>query len=540
MERNTFSHAQVIALVNRHFVAIQVDSEARPDIGERYSDWAWPANIFMAPDGTQVLAFAGSRRPDSYLKVLGEVLDKHASGTLSPDALAPYGAGEPVNSSPLTELRDQLRALHDQVYRNKTGGVFESAESLRHLLLRRHLYGDKDAGELAQGALDLYLKQLDPVWGGMFYATFDRGRRIATEKRLESQAAALQAYAEGYQVFGDKRYRAAIAGVDRYLNEFMRSRDGAYFANQQDRFDTAVSPISMDEYYALDDPGRRRHGIPSIDHAIYSDVNARVILGYVMAHEATGDRAYLDNAVTAAKYLLREGLTGEGWLQQFVPDRQIAGDRRIHRLSQKPLPYLRAQVHFGQALLALYGATGEAVWLETAVQLADALLATLEDPDSGGFYGGPDDGTPGRRKPLEDNATAAYFLYMLGVLVKEDRYKLAAERAVRAAASPVAVRREGRITGKLLLTLEVLTAGYLEFSVVGQPRHPDTLALLEAGRRVYEPRKLIHREAPGRYPQRDRAAMYICNDQRCSLPIYEPAGVAREAANFAYRPVPPG
>lgn len=36
MEVNTFSNPEVIALVNSNFVAIQVDSEARPDIGERY------------------------------------------------------------------------------------------------------------------------------------------------------------------------------------------------------------------------------------------------------------------------------------------------------------------------------------------------------------------------------------------------------------------------------------------------------------------------------------------------------------------------
>ena len=42
-----FANSVVIDLVNDNFVAIQVDSEDRPDIGERYSDWTWPANAFM-------------------------------------------------------------------------------------------------------------------------------------------------------------------------------------------------------------------------------------------------------------------------------------------------------------------------------------------------------------------------------------------------------------------------------------------------------------------------------------------------------------
>ena len=56
MDTITYADEDVMRLVNDHFVTIAVDSEARPDIGERYMDWAWPATIFMAPDTTQVLA----------------------------------------------------------------------------------------------------------------------------------------------------------------------------------------------------------------------------------------------------------------------------------------------------------------------------------------------------------------------------------------------------------------------------------------------------------------------------------------------------
>lgn len=57
MEALTYANSDVIDLISEHFVAIEVDAEARPDIGERYSDWAWPATIFLAPDATQVSAF---------------------------------------------------------------------------------------------------------------------------------------------------------------------------------------------------------------------------------------------------------------------------------------------------------------------------------------------------------------------------------------------------------------------------------------------------------------------------------------------------
>ncbi len=211
---------------------------------------------------------------------------------------------------------------------------------------------------------------------------------------------------------------------------------------------------------------------------------------------------------------------------------------RVHILTEQQLPYLRTQAHFGLALLGLYRATDNCHWRQAAKELANALLASLEDKTLGGFYGAPDDGTPGRRKPLEDNATAAQFLYLLGVLEKNKDYKIAAERAIRASASPIVVRREGKITGSLAMTLEILTGEYVEFSVVGDSQDKRTQELLQAGRRLFEPRKLVHSEAAGRYPERPAPAMYICNDQRCTVPIYRPARVASQAALFTYKQTP--
>ncbi len=198
------------------------------------------------------------------------------------------------------------------------------------------------------------------------------------------------------------------------------------------------------------------------------------------------------------------------------------------------MPYLRTQAHFGLALLGLYEATAEPRWQHAAIRIANARLEQLEDPTLGGFYGAPDDGTPGQRKPLEDNAAAARFMYLLGVLVKDDHYRQAAERAIRASASATAVRREGKITGNLAMALETLTAGYVEFSVVGDVRDRRTQELLQAGRRVFEPRKVVHIESAGRYPVRSAPAMYICNDERCSVPIFSPDDVPRQARQFTY------
>ena len=158
------------------------------------------------------------------------------------------------------------------------------------------------------------------------------------------------------------------------------------------------------------------------------------------------------------------------------------------------------------------------------------LLNQLQDPNIGGFYGTKDFVKP--RKPLEDNAVAARFLYNFGVITKQSELKVAAEKAIRASAAPSIVKREGRITGNLALATELLTSGYVEFSIVGNKNDEAAKALFEASKEIYEPRGLVHYEAPGRYPKGDKPALYICNESACSVPIYNAADIPEQARKF--------
>ncbi len=83
-----------------------------------------------------------------------------------------------------------------------------------------------------------------------------------------------------------------------------------------------------------------------------------------------------------------------------------------------------------------------------------------------------------------------------------------------------------------ILALEKITAAYVEFSIVGDPQDDNAIALFNAARSTYPPRKLAHFEKPGRYPNRDKAAMYICNPDMCSLPIESPEQVAKHVVAF--------
>ncbi len=553
MEDITYADPAVAKLVRDNFVSIAVDSEARPDIGERYSDWAWPATIFLAPDTTQVLAVRGNRLPRNFIPILKDLLSKHEAGSLKTDPRSPYAAPPKPQETELTLIRDSLRAQIDRSLNEKYGGWSssgiggeQSGSRLRHLYLRAHLYDNQEMLGWALKGSAGYLRNIDPVWGGVYSHSFPADTdkvpakfarlRVIPEKRISAQSNAITGFAIAYQLSGDKRYVEGMHKMHQFMTDWFMAPDGTFYTNQR-----AVPPnlppgMSAGDYWALEsDTARRKYGTPAIDHAVYTDKNGEAIAAYVLAWEAFGNPEYLSTAVRAANAILKKRSSKAGWIVQTVGNDEIAGDQRLRPLDENARPFLNAQAWFGYGLLALYRATGEEQWLKRAVRVGAATLTALEDKQLGGFYATSADETTSiiaPRKSLEANGTAANFFYDLGVYSKNPVFTAVPERTLRGVAQPAIIRREGKITGELAMALEKVTASYVEFSVVGDMSLPESQALYEAGLKAYHPRKLLHYEAPGRYPARQKPAMYICNPDMCSVPIENPALVAEQALAF--------
>ncbi len=553
MERLTYADPAVIQLINEHFIPIAVDSEARPDIGERYSDWAWPATIFLAPDTTQVLAVRGNRVPRNFIPILEDLIKKQVAGALEPDPKSPYSAPPQPQETELTLIRDSVRKQLDRSLNKHYGGWSsngiggeQSGSRLRHLYLRAHMYNDNDLLATALKSSAGYIANLDPVWGGVYSHSFPAGLenipakfariRAIPEKRISAQSNAIVGFAIAYQLNGDERYVQAMRQMHTFMTDWFMAPDGTFYTNQRAEPPNLPEGMESGDYWALaTDHERRKYGTPPIDQAVYTDKNGEAIAAYVRAWEAFGDDVYLQVAVRAANTLLQKRSDAAGWIVQAAATRDMNGYQRLRPLDDKPRPFLNAQAWFGRGLLALYRATGDAQWLQQAISVGDATLLALEDKKLGGFYATSVDETASiiaPRKSLEANGAAAQFFYDLWVYSKQDRFAAVPERTLRAVAQPSIIRREGKITGELAMALEKVTASYVEFSVVGESTLPAAQALYKAGQQAYHPRKLLHFEEPGRYPARKNPAMYICNPDMCSVPIEDPAQVNTQAAAF--------
>ena len=125
-----------------------------------------------------------------------------------------------------------------------------------------------------------------------------------------------------------------------------------------------------------------------------------------------------------------------------------------------------------------------------------------------------------------------FLLYELAQYSKNKEYIHLAENAIRAVSAPTVIAAEGRIIGELAVALETITAGYVEFTVVGNNSQTEAQILFESGRNYYEPRKILHYEKPGRYPDLGRPSMFICSANACSSPIFETKDISIQARKF--------
>lgn len=530
MAEDTYTDPRVLRRVHAHFVPVAVDADARPDLGERWSRWGWPATIVLSPEGEQLFAVRGSKRPRNFVPILDRVIAARAEGTLTADTEADL-VGDPAAEGALERACEETRdAL------GPPRGLFVRGAPMQLALLRAETRGEDLAPALRTA--ESWQRLLDPVWGGVFVGALQRGGRLVpiTEKRLLHNAAALEAFALAHARTGDPSARQAAAEVHRYVRDWLTDPSGGFYATQEDDAPGLPEEMRAADYYALeDDAARRRYGIPPIDHAIYADLNGRMIAAYALAAIALADDELLAAARRAGDVLAARQ-TDAGWVRQVASSEAVAQDERMRALDVRDVPYLRAQAWALVAFTRLYDATAEARWMTRAREVADATVAALRT-EQGAFRSAPSSGAPlAPRYSLSDHAVLARGLARLGALSGEPRYAEIAAGALRVVARPGRLARRGpEVLGEVGLALEHLLLGPVEISLVADPNDPAAHALRAAAERIVSTRRVVKFEPDGRYPRQETPVAYVCTSVACSSPVADPARLAEVVAQLSRR-----
>ncbi len=263
MEHESFEDDATAALMNRHFVAIKVDREERPDVDAIYMDavqaltqhGGWPMSVFLTPDG--VPFYGGTYFPDkarfgmpSFTEVLiriaelwetsrGDILEAGAGLTAAMKQEHASAAGPGRVADGAGTLDAALRSLSrsfDAAHGGWGGAPkFPQPTVVEFVLRRSQATGDEHLLSMVTQTLDAMARGgiYDQLGGGFHrYATDAVWLVPHFEKMLYDNAQLARLYLHAWQVTGDESYRRVVTETLDYVAREMRDEGGGFFSAQ--------------------------------------------------------------------------------------------------------------------------------------------------------------------------------------------------------------------------------------------------------------------------------------------------------------------
>ena len=273
MDHESYDDPAVAEIINRHFVAIKVDRDERPDIDARYQhavsaltgQGGWPLTAFLTPDGK--VFFGGTYFPpeDAYgrpgfkrvlLSVAAYYRDRKDEAVEAAEQLHVQLAAmlRPVAEGPLSPglLETAVTSIVRQY--DPADGGFGRAPKFPHTpslaLLQRRAFRTRDAGLL--GIVTRTLEQMargglrDHLGGGFHrYSTDARWIVPHFEKMLYDNAGLLAAYTDAWQATEHPLFREVAAATAAFMTTVLWDPRGGFRGSQ----DADVGPEDDGSYF---------------------------------------------------------------------------------------------------------------------------------------------------------------------------------------------------------------------------------------------------------------------------------------------------
>ena len=264
---------------------------------------------------------------------------------------------------------------------------------------------------------------------------------------------------------------------------------------------------------------------PGLDDKVLTEWNGLMLATLADAASATGRTDWLQAALRTGEFLV-DGLRRDDgrWLRSWQAD---GGARH--------LAFAADYAALVDGFTRLAEASGQARWIDRAVEAADGLLDRFWDDEAGGLFTTGDDGEQliARQKDLMDNpipsanSLAAVALLRLGALTGIERYRQRAEAMVRAL-GPLAATHPSAFP-HLLQAVDLVANGVTEVVVAGD--RPD---LVGAVRQQWRPDVVLawgERYDSPLWEGREDGRAYVCRNFTCRLPATDVATLEEQLAS---------
>jgi uncharacterized protein len=528
-----------------------------------------------------------------------EVLESAAGMTRALQQLEKEDRGETLDHTTLDLAFQDLSTRFDQTYGGfSSAPKFPTPHNLSFLLRYWKRTGATEALQMVEKTLQELRRGgiFDQVGYGFHRYSTDREWLVPHfEKMLYDQAMLALAYLETYQATGNAFYGDVAGEIFTYVLRDMRSPEGGFYSAEdadsegvegkfylwtleelrevlsEEEKDLMVRAFQVKEggnftdeatgkktganiLYSGKTPaeivaalrlpdGEKRMDLarqklfearekrihPHKDDKILTDWNGLMIAALAKGAQVLGEERYAFAASEAARFVLSKMRTPEGRLLHRYRD----GDGDITANADD-------YAFFIWGLIELYGATFDALHLETAVALSKDLLDHFRDPHRGGFFFTPDDGESliVRKKEIYDgampsgNAVALLNLLRLSRLTGRGEYEEKALEILKAFSGQVSKFPSGYT--QFLCALDFALGPCFEVVVAGPSGSHDAMEMVHALRTRFIPNHVALFRPTDKdssaidgiagfirnHVARDgKATAYLCMNHACKAPI---------------------
>ncbi|GAB1308111.1 thioredoxin domain-containing protein [Urechidicola sp. KH5] len=264
---------------------------------------------------------------------------------------------------------------------------------------------------------------------------------------------------------------------------------------------------------------REERDRPRLDNKTLTSWNGLMLKGYIDAYRVFENEAYLETALTNARFLVANQLREDGGLNHSYKD----GKSSING-------YLEDYAAVIDAFISMYEVTLDEQWLKTAKQLADYSFDHFFDDQSGMFFftSDEDDSLIARKMEVTDNVIPASNSIMARNLAKLSHYFNSKHYLKTSKQMLINVQNDilkfPTSHSNWLQLMADYSSHYYEIAIAGK----DAQTKLKEVNKSYIPNKLIAGSVgessiplmQGRYNEAD-TFVYICVDGACRLPEKE-------------------
>lgn len=475
MKTTTYEDNDIKTILNSHYVPVRVDQDSRPDLANKYKEYGWPATIIFNSKGEEIAKRSGYITSDEMKLLLEKIVQDPTPEEAPLDISKIKFSNKPSLSS---SLQNELVEMHKTSFDEKLGGLklgqkFLDRDSVEYSLSN---LSDEKEKEMALKTLNASIKLIDPAWGGVYqYSTMGGWDYPHFEKLATIQGEYLRIYSLAYSLTKDEKYLDAAIAIHKYIEDFFTDTKGAFYTSQDADL---VEGEHSGEYYSLNNGERRKLGIPRVDKHIYSSQNGLIINGLVNLYKVTGNREYLDEAINATNWIIKNrGIKPSikntlVWLFsdfdtvgekiKWILANQGWSERGFYHGEKDPAgPYLNDTLNMGKAFLSLYEVTDDYRWFVRAQQSARFIKRNFEAPIAGFATSKSSCEMCAVRNPdilTEENIELVRFASKLYKKTKNDEYLFIAEHSMKYLATEEIATRSITEAGILIANEELKLA----------------------------------------------------------------------------------